>query len=166
MDKTYRIGVRYRKYKYLSIAVNCAIVFTFYFIYRFLLEEAFPKLVGAPLALLFLLLGVIVARVTAYFADKYAAQFGYRVTPEGLIAETWGRTTLYAWDSFSAAELREFQFRGVFPVEFQVGGKPMMLNQHVDGLCELTGEIFRRIEPHAKVDPALVKRAEDLRGVY
>ena len=101
-----------------------------------------------------------------HFADKYAARFGYRVTPEGLVTENGKKTILYAWDSFSAAELREYQFRGVFPVEFTVNGKPMMLNQHVDGLCELTCEIFKQIAPYAEVDPALIKRAEDMRGVY
>ena len=166
MGKTYRIGRRYRKMQYASVVVNCLIVFAFYFIYRFLLEGLFPRFVGAPLALTFLLLGVLVAHLTLRYTDRYAASVRYALTDEGLIYECGKRRQLYRWEDFSGATLQEYQFRGVFPVEFQVGGQPMMLNQSVDGLCELTCGIFEQIAPYARLDPKLVKRAEDMRGVY
>ena len=166
MDKSYKIGVRFRKMKYFSVAINCAIVFVFYFIYRYIFSGIFPGFVGAPLALVFLLLGALIARVTVMYADRYAAGFEYRVTEKGLYERRGKREQTYAWADFSGAKLEEYQFRGVFPVEFQVNGRPMMLNQSVDGLCELTAEIFRRIAPYAQLDPELIKRAEDMRGVY
>lgn len=166
MEKRYRIGRRFRKLKYLSVAVNGSIVFVFYFIYRFVFGEAFPDFVGAPLALVFLLLGVLAARVTVFVADRYASGVEYRVTEAGLYERAGRREELYKWEDFSGAKLQEFQFRGVLPVEFQIAGRPMMLNQYVDGLSELTAEIFARIAPYAPLDPELVKRAEDLRGVY
>ncbi|MBR3559958.1 MAG: hypothetical protein IKN81_00250 [Oscillospiraceae bacterium] len=166
MEKTYRIGVRFRKLKYFSVAINCAIVFAFYFIYRYVFSGVFPGFVGAPLALVFLLLGVLVGRVTLIYADKYASGIEYRVTEKGLYERTGKREQTYAWEEFTGAKLQEFQFRGVFPVEFQVRGKPMMLHQSVDGLCELTAEVFKRIAPYAVIDPELVERAEQMRGVY
>lgn len=166
MERRYRIGVRFRKIKYLSVAVNCGIVFVFYFIYRYVFEEAFPHFVGAPLALVFLLLALLVARVTLRVADRYASGIEYRATPDGLRTRAGKREQFYAWEDFSSAKLEEFRFRGVFPVEFQIAGKPVMLNQYVDGICELTAEIFERIAPYAQLDPELVKRAEDMRGVY
>ena len=166
MEKRYRIGARFRKIKYFSMAVNVSVVFVFYFIYRYVFSGVFPGFVGAPLALVFLLLAVLVARVTLDVADRYASGVEYRVTEAGLYARAGRKEQTYAWEDFSSAKLQEFQFRGVFPVEFQVRGKPMMLNQYVDGVCELTAEIFEQIAPHTQLDPELVKRAEDMRGVY
>lgn len=166
MEKTYRIGRRFRKLKVISAVVNCLIVFGFYFIYRFLFEDLSPQFVGAPLALLFVLLGAVVARLTLNMWDKYAAGVRCALTEDGLRV-TQGKTEqLYRWEAFSGAKMREFRFSGVFPVEFQIAGKPVMLNQYLDGLCELTCEIFERIAPYARLDPELIQRAENLRGVY
>lgn len=166
MNKTYRIGRRFRKMQYASVAVNCLVVFAFYFIYRFIFEGLFPRFVGAPMALVFLLLGVIVARLTLRFSDRYAAGVRYTLTEEGLAAVQGKKERLYRWEDFSGAKLEEFRFRGVFPVEFQIAGRPVMLNQYIDGVCELTAEIFEQIAPYAQLDPELIKRAEDMRGVY
>lgn len=166
MEKTYRVGRRFRKLQYVSVAVNCLIVFGFYFIYRFIFESLSPRLVGAPLALLFVLFGVIAARLTLSVSDKYAAGVRYTPTEEGLRAVQGKKELFYRWEDFSGARLEEFRFRGVFPVVFQIAGKPVMLNQHVDGLCDLTCEIFKRVAPYARLDPELIKRAEDMRGVY
>lgn len=166
MEKTYRIARRFRKLQYVSVAVNCLIVFGFYFIYRFIFEGISPQLVGAPLALLFALLGVITARLTLRWSDRYAASVRYVLTEDGLRAVRGKREQFYRWEEFSGAKLEEFRFRGVFPVAFQIAGKPMMLNQNVDELCDLTCEIFDRIAPYARLDPELVKRARDMRGVY
>lgn len=166
MEKTYRIGRRFRKLQYVSVAVNCLIVFGFYFIYRFIFEGMAPQFVGAPLALLFLLLGVIAARLTLSLSGKYAAGVRCVLTEDGLRVEQGKRKRFYRWEDFSGAKLEEFRFRGVFPVVFQIAGTPVMLNQHLDDLCGLTCEIFERIAPYARLDPELIKRAEDMRGVY
>ena len=166
MNKTYRIGRRFRKMQYLSVAINCLIVFGFYFIYRFIFEGIAPRFVGGPLALIYLLLAVVVAKLTLLFSDKYAASVCYTPTRDGLLYTQGKRELLYRWEEFSGAKLEEFRFRGVFPVEFQVNGKPLMLNQNLDGLCELTSEILERIRPYASPDPELVKRAKDMSGVY
>lgn len=166
MEKTYRIGRRFRKLQYVSVAVNCLIVFGFYFIYRFIFEDIWPQFVGAPLALLYVLLGAVAARLTLSLSDKYAAGVRYTPVEEGLHAVEGKKEQFYRWEEFSGARLEEFRFRGVFPVVFQIAGKSVMLNQHVDGLCELTCEIFERIAPYAQLNPELVKRAEDMRGVY
>lgn len=166
MEKTYRVGRRFRKLKYISAVVNCLIVFGFYFIYRFIFEDAAPQLVGAPLALLFAALGAITARLTLRAWDKYAASVRCVLTEDGLRVAQGKREVFYRWEEFSGAKMEEFRFSGVFPVAFQIAGKRVMLNQSIDGLCELTGEIFERIAPYARLDPELIRRAEDLRGVY
>ena len=166
MNKTYRIGRRFRKMQYASVVVNCLVVFAFYFIYRFIFEEVFPQFVGGPMALVFLFLGVVVSRLTLYFSGKYAAGVRYTVTAEGLAAVQGKKEHLYRWEDFSGAKLEEFRFRGVFPVVFQIAGKAIMLNQYVDDLCGLTCEIFEKIAPYAALAPDLAKRAEDMRGVY
>jgi len=166
MHKTYTIGRRYRKLQYASAAVNCVIVFGFYFIYRFIFAEVAPGLVGAPLALLFLLLAAVVARLTLAFTDRYAKSVRYTVTAEGLLHRQGKRERLYRWADFTGATLEEYRFRGVFPVEFALGAKTLTLNQNLDGLCELTAEVLERIRPYAQPDAALVKRAQDMRGVY
>lgn len=166
MGKTYRIGRRFRKLQYASVVVNCLIVFGFYFIYRYVYEDVAPQLVGAPLALLFLLLAVVISRLTLSLSDKYAASVRYTPTDEGLHIVQGKKERLYRWEEFSGARLEEFRFRGVFPVVFQVGGKSMMLEQNLDELCELTCRVFERIKPYARIDEELIKRAEDMSGVY
>ena len=166
MEKTYQIGRRFRKLKVISAVVNCLIVFGFYFIYRFLFEGLSPQFAGAPLALLFVLLGAVVARLTLNVWDKYAAGVRCVLTDDGLRVRQGKQESFYRWEEFSGASMREFRFSGVFPVEFQIAGKPVMLNQYLDGLCDLTCEIFERIAPSARLDEGLIQRAEDLRGVY
>lgn len=166
MERTYRIGRRFRKLQYVSVAVNCLIVFGFYFIYRFIFEGVAPQFVGAPLALAFALLGVITARLTLWASDKYAASVRYTPAEDGLHVMLGKKEQFYRWQEFSGARLEEFRFRGVFPVVFQIAGKSVMLNQHVDELCDLTCEIFERIAPYAQLEPELVQRAQDMRGVY
>ena len=166
MEKTYRIGRRFRKLQYASVVVNCLIIFGFYFIYRFIFSGISPRFVGAPLALLFVLVGVIAAKVTLKVSDKYAAGVRCTLTKNGLRVVRGKQEQFYRWEDFSGARLEEFRFRGVFPVAFQVSGRQVMLNQYLDGLCELTYEIYERIAPYAELDPELVKQAKDMRGVY
>lgn len=166
MGKTYRVGRRFRKLQYVSAVVNCLIVFGFYFIYRFIFEDIAPQLAGAPLALLFVLLGVVTARLTLSAWNKYAASVRCVLTEDGLRVTQGKREQFYRWEEFSGAKMQEFRFHGAFPVVFQVAGNSIMLNQQLDDLCGLTREIFERIAPYARLDPELIKRAEDLRGVY
>lgn len=166
MEKTYRMGRRFRKLPYISAVVNCLIVFGFYFIYRFIFEDAAPQFVGAPLALLFAALGAVTARLTLWAWAKYAAGVRCVLTEKGLRVIQGKRELFYRWEEFSGAKMQEFRFHGAFPVAFQIAGKPVMLNQYLDDLCGLTCEIFERIAPYARLDPELIQRAEDLRGVY
>ena len=166
MDKTYRVGARFKKVKYFSVTVNCLVVACFYFIYQYVLSGMFPNLSASALALVFVLLGAAVAKATLVVAERYAKGIGYRVTDKGLVAVRGGRERLFAWKDFSGARLVEFQFQGVFPVQFQVAGETMMLNQYVDDLCGLTSRVFERIAPYAKLDPQLVDQAKKMQGVY
>lgn len=166
MGKTYRIGARFRKLKYFSATVNCLVVLCFYFIYRFVLGGLFPNLPEAALAAVFLLLGALVAKATLAVAERYAAGVGYRVTEEGLVVLRGGRESLLKWRDFSGARLLEFQFQGVFPVQFRVAGETLLLNQYLDGLCELTSEVLTRIAPYAEIEPELMERAKQMKGVY
>lgn len=166
MTKVYRIGPRFNKIKYLSVAVNCAIVFMFYFIYRYVFGERLGAAAGWPLALAFLLFGFLVAFLTLRIAGRYAAGISYSVTDRGLIWRMGKKEQIIAWSSFTGAKLRSISFSGVHPVDFTVDGKNMMLNQYIQDLCLLTGQIFDRIEDHVEIDPALRKRTRDLTGVY
>ena len=166
MKKEYVIGGRFKKLKALSVVLNSAIVFMFYFIYRYVFAGRLGILEGAPLAMIFLALGVVIAVISMRIADRYAASVSYRITDDGLVYRLGKREKLFRWKDFSAAKLREFGFSGVHPVEFTVEGRLMMLNQYVDDLCGLTANILDRIEDHVQIDPELRKRTSDLRGVY
>lgn len=166
MDKTYRVGARFKKVKYFSVTVNCLVVACFYFIYQYVLSGVFPGLSATTLALVFLLLGAAVAKATLVVAERYAKGIGCRVTDEGLVVIRGGRERLLKWQDFSGARLVEFQFQGVFPVQFEVAGETVMLNQYLDDLCGLTSRVFERIAPYAKLDPQLVDQAKKLKGVY
>lgn len=159
-------GKRFRKYKYIGMAVNGLIVFTFYFIYRYLFGDAFPVFTQPFMAYLFLALGVAVAYATRRAFDKYAAGIHYRVAPEGLIVQRGREENLYRWDCFCGVSFADGGFQNVFPVEFLVGEKKIMLNQHLDGLCQLTQEIFDHIDDHVDIPDALRKRAFDMLDVY
>lgn len=166
MKETYIIGARLKKFKYLSIAVNTALIFTFYFIYRFLFAPSFPDLVGTPLALLFLLLTLLTAALTVKAFDRYASSVSYQLTPEGLLEIRAKSTRLYLWQDFSGVSFRDGSFQNVFPVEFQVGQSTLMLNQHLDGLCRLTYEIFLRIQDHVPLPADLVEKTRQMIDVY
>lgn len=166
MEKTYRVGARFKKVKYLSVTVNCLVVACFYFIYQFVLSGIFPNLSAAALALVFAALGVLVAKATLAAAERYARGVGYRVTDKGLVVIRRGRERLLAWKDFTGAQLAEFQFQGVFPVQFRAAGETLMLNQYVDDLCGLTSRVFEHIAPYAALDPQLVEQAKKMQGVY
>ncbi len=166
MDNSFRIGKRFLKIKCLCVLVNVLVVTVFYFAYRYLLEESFPDFVNAPLAILFLVIGAAVVKVTVWAADKYAAGISYRVTGKGLVTVQGRLERLLPWDSFTAARLRPYQFQGVFPVEFQLGEKVLILNQYIDGLCRLTGLILDHIRDHAKIDSVVEQRSRDLLDIY
>lgn len=166
MQTVFTIGRRFSKYKYLSVAANSFVVFTFYFIYRYLFGASFPQFAGMPLALIFVILGLIVAKITLWAFGKYAAGVSYQLTQSGLLVRTGSMERLYRWEDFRGAQFRDGSFQNVFPVEFQVGNEPLMLNQHLDGLCRLTYEIFLRIQDHVSLDPQLVQHAKNMLDVY
>ncbi|MBQ7247681.1 MAG: hypothetical protein IJS22_06295 [Lachnospiraceae bacterium] len=166
MKKEYTVGPRFSKIKYLSVAVNSAIVFMFYFIYRYVFGARLGSFAGWPMVLVFLGLGFVIAFATVRIADRYAAGIGYTVTGEGLVCRTGRKEELLRWEDFSSAVLRELRFTGVHPVEFEVAGRKIMLNQYINDLCGLTQKVFDHIEDHVAIDPALKKRTEDLKGVY
>lgn len=166
MNSTFQIGRRFLKIKYLCVTVNLLVVAAFYFIYRYLLEDAFPEFVTAPLAIIFFAIGLVTARVTLWAAEKYASGISYRVTQDSLVLVQGRLEQSLPWRDFTSAKLRPYTFQGVFPVEFQVGKKVLILNQYVDGLCRLTGLILEHIRDHAEIDPVVEQRAQDLLDVY
>ena len=166
MQTTFTIGRRLSKYKYLSVAANSFVVFTFYFIYRYLFGATFPKFTGVPLTLLFVILGLVVAKITLWAFGKYAAAISCQLTQSGLLIRNGSVERLYRWEDFRSAQLQDGSFQNVFPVEFQVGNEALMLNQHLDGLCRLTYEIFLRIQDHVSLDPQLVQHAKNMIDIY
>jgi len=166
MMETFRIGQRFLKIKYLCVIVNSFVVVVFYFIYHYLLGKFSPDFVNAPLALIFLVIGLLVAKITLWFADKYASGIFYQVMPEGLVITQGHSIQTYTWDSFTAAKFRPYRFREVFPVEFQADGKTLILNQYIEGLCQLTGLILDQIQDYAEIDPIVRQRSKDLLDVY
>lgn len=166
MGNTFKIGRRFQKIKYFAVVMNCLVVCVFYFIYRFLLEEAFPKFVEAPLVMIFIALIFCVGKITIWAADRYAGLITYTITENGLLYRVGTRERLYPWEKFTAVRLRASYLQGMFPVEFQVGNETLMINQYVDGVYRLTGEIFRQIQAYVNVDQTLIKQAKDMEGVY
>ena len=79
MGATYKIGRRFRKLKYICVVANCLVVGVFYFVYRYLLEGAFPEFAKIPLALIFCALMAAAARITIWAADRYASAISYTV---------------------------------------------------------------------------------------
>lgn len=166
MNNTFRIGSRFQKIKYLCAVANSLVVFVFYFIYRWLLQDMFPTLVDLPLALLFLFIGLVIVRVTLWAADRYANSIVYHVTDAGLMVVRNGMEKMIPWSDFCGVRLCSAAFSGPFPVEFRVGKEVMVLNQYVDGLYALTEQIFQHIRDYVTISPELEKRAKDMRGVY
>ena len=95
IEQTFVIGARFQKFKYISIAVNLFLIFTFYFTYRYLFANAVPSLVGTPLAILFLAAALLTAKLTAQAFDTYAASISYQLTQEGLLVKQGKQTQLY-----------------------------------------------------------------------
>lgn len=166
MNHTFRIGQRFLKIKYLCVIANTLVVVVFYFIYRYLLEDVFRDFVDAPLVIIFLMIGLVVAKLTLWIANKYASSVAYQVTEGGLVVVRGQLEHLLPWSDFTAARLRPYHLRGVFPVEFQVGKKVLILNQYTDELCRLTGLILSHIRDHAEIDPVVEQQSRDLLGVY
>lgn len=166
MNHTFRIGQRFLKIKYLCVIVNIFVVVVFYFIYRYLLEEIFQDFVDAPLVIIFLIIGLAVAKLTLWIANKYASSIAYQVTEEGLVVIQGRLEQLLPWSSFTAARLRPYHFQGIIPVEFQFGKKVLILNQYTDELCRLTGLILDHIRDYAEIDPVAEQRSQDLLGIY
>lgn len=166
MNETFRIGRRFLKIKYLCVIVNSFVVATFYFIYRYLLETSFPNFVKTPLALIFLAIGILTVKITLWATDKYASGISYHVTAEGLTVTQGHSVQTYSWGSFTNAKLRTYKFQGIFPVEFQVAGKILVLNQYTEELCRLTGLILDHIQDYAEIDPTARQKSQDLLDVY
>lgn len=166
MTKEYCIGPRFNKIKYLSVGVNSAIVFMFYFVYRYVFAGRLGALEGWPLAAIFAAIEFVVVFATLKVADKYASSISYRVTDEGLVYRMGKKEQLLRWKDFSSAILRELRFTGVHPVEFKVAGRTLMLNQYTADLCRLTDQVFDHIEDHIAIAPELRKHTRDLTGIY
>lgn len=162
MKKSYTIGHRFNKWKYAAVIINSFVVFTFYFIYSYL----FFGVSEVIMALIFVALGVLIAKVTVMLFDKYAFGVVYTVTDKGLSVKTGRIERLYLWEDFKSVSFADGGFQNVFPVEFKVKDEKIMLNQYLDDLCRLTRDIFEHIKTHVDIPPDLIKRAEDMTDVY
>lgn len=169
METTFRAGKRLTAMKVLALVVNCAVVFVFYFIYRYLLGDAVPALSGAPLAVLFLGLGALVAAATLWVARKYADTVCYQVGQDALVVGCGAQARRYPWPDFTAAALDQngaYRLGTVLPLSFQVGGETLTLNQYVGNIYGLADAIFQRIEPYAEIPEELKRQVCAMKGAF
>lgn len=91
MKKVFVAGRRFDKMKNVCVLANSVVVFSFYFIYRYLFEPSYPDFVGAPLVAIFLLIEAVVIVLTNKVGAKIKAKIRYEIKPEYLEMST-GKT--------------------------------------------------------------------------
>ena len=152
--------------KNFTVLACWVVIFVFYFIYDYLFRNIFPQLMGLPLAILFILFGLVVYKAVTYVYNKYAEGTYYVVTEEALVAGHGKQEVKYPWKKFQKATLNQNSLRGVCPVAFQVGSEELKLNQYVEDIYELVDRILKHIAPYAQIDEALKTRTETMKGIY
>lgn len=162
MKRVFLAGRRFDKMKNLCILANSVVVFSFYFIYRYLLETLYPATVGAPLIAIFILIEVVVVYLTNFFAQKLKVRIRYEIKPEYLQVSIGKTERKYPWANFTEAKFNPYRMRDIFAVTFVVAGTELPLNQYVDNIYELVYQILEHTDMK-KIDPEVINRARDLR---
>ena len=168
MKHVYTAGRRLSVVKTLSAVVNGAVVFVFYFIYRFLFAESAPQFVGWPLALTFVIFGVLVVLVTLKLWERYGDAIQYKVTADALLVGKGEKTKKYPWSKFSRIEMRNdtaFHFEAVFPAIFHMKEETLVINHYVGDSYGLAGEIVEHIQDHVTIPPELRRLITSMRGL-
>lgn len=166
MNRKFKPGKRLMKMKNLAIIACLLIVFVFYFIYRYLFQASFPQFVGLPMAILFVLFGVLVYKAVTWFYNKYAEGTYYIVTDDALVVGMGKTEKKYSWNKFKKARLNMNALRSVCPVVFQIGEEELKVNQYVEDIYELVSRILQRIEPYAEIEEELKQRTQAMKGIY
>ena len=155
-------GRRFDKMKNVCVLANSVVVFTFYFVYRYLLEPTYPDFVGAPLAAIFLLIEAAVIVLTNKVGAKIKAKIRYEIKPEYLEISSGKSVQRFPWANFTEAKFDQYRLRDIFAVSFMVGGTELTINQYVDDIYELVHQILQHTDMK-KIDPEVINRANNLR---
>ena len=149
-------GNRFNKMRNVCILANCAVVFVFYFIYRYLMLDSMPNFANGPLLVIFIVLGVVIAKVTQIVGDKIKAAIRYEIAPEYLIVSSGKGQMRFPWKNFTEVGYDKFKMREICPVYFTIAGEKLTLNQYVDDIYDLVYQIVEKV-PQAEVDPEVMR---------
>ena len=166
MNRKFQPGKRLMRMKNFTILACWVVVFVFYFIYDYLFRDMFPQLMGLPLAILFILFGLVVYKAVNFVYNKYAEGTYYIITNDALVVGHGKREVKYSSKQFQKATINQNSLHGVCPVVFHVGKEELRLNQYVEDIYELVDRILKRIEPYAQIDQELKARTDAMKGVY
>ncbi|MBR4578086.1 MAG: hypothetical protein IKO22_00585 [Oscillospiraceae bacterium] len=168
MKHVYTAGRRLSVVKTLSTVVNCAVVFVFYFIYRFLFAESAPNFVGWPLAAVFVAFAILVVFLTLKLWERYGDAIQYKVTADALLVGKGEKTKKYPWNRFAWIEMRSdtaFHFEAVFPAIFHMKEETLVINHYVGDSYGLAGEIVEHIQDQVTIPPELRRQISAMRGL-
>lgn len=162
MKKVFVAGRRFDKMKNVCVLANSAVVFSFYFIYRYLFEPSYPDFVGAPLVAIFLLIEAVIIVLTNKVGAKIKAKIRYEIKPEYLEMSTGKTVQRFPWANFTEAKFNPYRMRDVFAVSFIVGGQELVINQYVEDIYGLVHQILKHTDMK-KIDPEVINRANTFR---
>lgn len=155
-------GRRFDRMRNACIFANCVVVFVFYFVYRYLMQDAMPNFVDGPLLIIFIVLGVVIAKVTQIFGDKLKAAIRYEITSEYLIVSSGKGQMRFPWKNFTEIGYDKFKMRSICPVYFIIAGEKLTLNQYVEDIFELIDQIIKKT-PQAEVDPKITQMVKAMK---
>ena len=144
--KIYKAGKKFDFMLHLSFILNECAVLVFYFIYRRVYNST-----GIFLMSIFLILAVLVGKLTFYFGYKLKNLMCYEITNDALIYSKGQSAKKFLWSSFQEADVKNFNAFDYYPVFFIVDGQKLELNQYIENLPDLGREILKHIQPHAKI---------------
>lgn len=167
MQTEFYVGRRFKVVRGLAVAANSFIIFGFYFIYRYLLEDIYPDFVKLPLAAIFLAIGFLVVKFTLWAANRYSSGVCYRVTNDCLIYGRGKTEQRFYWKDFTGADLNavgSYRFGTVLPIRFFLGEKVFEPNQYIADIYLLAEQIVQHITPYANLTPELCRQLHAMSG--
>lgn len=162
MGRTYKLGRRFHRTKYLCIVAELLIIYIFHFLYQML----FPGINQFVLGVCFALAAVLAAFGTYQLLNWFGRQLAYQITDQGLSIQRGRAAKLYPWSEFTAAGVESLNILSRLPVYFQLkDGRRLQPEPYLEGLGSLTLDVIDHIKDHADISSELLERLETARAV-
>lgn len=162
MGRTYKLGKRFHRVKYVCIVAEMLVMYAFHFIYQL----CFPNFNQFALGVGFAAAAVLIAFATYHLLNWCADHLWYQITDEGLSVCRGGKVKVYPWSDFKAAGVETINILDRLPVYFLLqSGQRLHLEQYIEGLGSLTVDILERIKDHADISETLVERLKTAKAM-